>query len=73
MAYANFAIAAEYLMADYYTRLLEAGLVHGSVKGGVSAPPRRNKGRHRPGARRSSSLMPGGPAPLPEDFELSFK
>ena len=46
LAYANFAIAAEFLMADYYARLLKAGLVHGSANGATVA--RRNEGEHVP-------------------------
>ena len=45
LAYANFAIACEYLMADYYARLLKANLVHGSVRNGATVA-HRNEGEH---------------------------
>jgi hypothetical protein len=45
LAYANFAIACEYLMADYYARLLKAKIVHGSVRNGATVA-HRNDGEH---------------------------
>src|SRR6185437_1063627 len=45
LAYANFAIAAEYLMADYYGRVLKAGLLHGSPRNGATVA-RRNELEH---------------------------
>jgi hypothetical protein len=70
LAYANFAIAAEYLMADYYARLLKAELVHGSAKGGAVAA-RRNEGQH---AQAFAKLLTdaGQGAPAPEDFQFAW-
>ena len=70
LAYANFAIAAEYLMADYYARLLKAELVHGAAKGGATAA-RRNESQH---AQAFAKLLTdaGQGAPVAEDFQFAW-
>ena len=70
IAYANFAIAAEYLMADYYARVLKAGLLHGSARNGAVAA-RRNEGDHV--AALATLLADAGQTvPVAEDFEFAW-
>jgi len=70
LAYANFAIAGEYLMADYYARVLKAGLLRGSARNGASAA-HRNELEHV--AALTTLLTDAGQtAPLPEDFEFAW-
>jgi len=45
LAYANFAIACEYLMADYYARLVKARLLRGSARNGATVA-KRNEDEH---------------------------
>ena len=70
VAYANFGIAAEYLMADYYARILKAGLLHGSPRNGATAA-RRNEGDH---ATALATLLTdaGQTVPVGEDFEFAW-
>jgi hypothetical protein len=68
LAYANFAIAAEYLMADYYTRMLKAKLLHGSARNGA-ATARRNEAEHA-GALAMLLADAGQAVPLVEDFDF---
>jgi len=70
LAYANFAIAAEYLMADYYTRVLEAKLFRGSALEGATRA-RFNEGEH---AQALSTLLSdaGQSVPSAEDFEFAW-
>jgi hypothetical protein len=70
LAYANFANAAEYLMADYYARFLKADLVRGATKGGATAA-HRNESQH---AQAFAKLLTdaGQGAPAPEDFEFAW-
>jgi hypothetical protein len=70
LAYANFAIAAEYLMADFYAKALEAKLFHGSVREGATRA-HFNEGEH---ARALSTLLTdaGQPVPLQDDFEFPW-
>jgi Na+(H+)/acetate symporter ActP len=70
VAYANFAIACEYLMADYYARLLKAELVHGSVRSGATVA-RRNEGEH---VKAFAELLTdaGQSAPVAEDFAFAW-
>jgi hypothetical protein len=70
LAYANFAIAAEYLMADYYARILRAGLLHRSARNGATAA-RRNEQDHV--AALATLLTDAGQSvPVAEDFEFSW-
>jgi hypothetical protein len=70
LAYANFAIAAEYLMADYYARLLKADLVRGSARNGATVA-HRNEAAH---VTALGTLLTGAgqSVPLPEDFEFAW-
>jgi hypothetical protein len=70
LAYANFAIAAEYLMADYYTRLLKVRVLTGSARNGA-ATARRNEIEH---AAALATLLgdAGQTAPLAQDFEFTW-
>lgn len=70
LAYANFAIAAELLMADYYTRLLKAGLVHGSARNGA-ALAHRNEGEHQQAFARLL-VDAGQTVPVAEDFAFTW-
>jgi len=66
LAYANFAIACEYLTADYYARLLKAGLVHGSARNGATVA-HRNEGEHV--AAFATLLADAGQTvPIADDF-----
>jgi hypothetical protein len=67
LAYANFAIAAEYLMADYYVRILKAALLHGSARNGATVA-RRNERDH---VTALATLLTdaGQTVPAAEDFE----
>jgi hypothetical protein len=70
LAYANFAIAAEYLMADYYTRILKARLLHGSARNGATVS-RRNEREHI--AALATLLTDAGQSvPGADDFELTW-
>jgi hypothetical protein len=70
LAYANFAIAAEYLMADYYGRVLKAGLLHGSPQNGATVA-RRNELEHV--AALATLLADAGQSvPAAEDFEFAW-
>jgi hypothetical protein len=70
LAYANFAIAAEYLMADYYFRILKTGLLHGSARNGATVA-RRNEQDHV--AALATLLTDAGQAvPAAEDFEPTW-
>jgi hypothetical protein len=70
LAYANFAIACEYLMADYYRRILATGLLHGSARNGATTA-RRNEREHA--AALSTLLTDAGQSvPLAEDFEFAW-
>jgi hypothetical protein len=70
LAYANFAIAAEYLMADYYARILEAGLLHGSAQNGATVA-RRNEHDHV--AALTTLLTDAGQSvPVAEDFKPTW-
>jgi hypothetical protein len=70
LAYANFAIASEYLMADYYARLLKAGLVHGSARNAASVA-HRNEGEHV--AAFATLLADAGQtAPVADDFAFAW-
>jgi hypothetical protein len=70
LAYANFAIACEYLMADYYRRILAAGLLHGSARDGATTA-RRNEREHV--AALSTLLTDAAQSvPLAEDFEFAW-
>jgi Ferritin-like domain len=70
LAYANFAIACEYLMADYYARLLKASLVHGSVRSGATVA-QRNEGEH---VAAFATLLTGAgqTAPVADDFAFAW-
>jgi hypothetical protein len=68
LAYANFAIACEYLMADYYARLLKAGLVHGSVHAGATAA-QRNEGEH---VVALATLLTDAGQTVPEADDFAF-
>lgn len=68
LAYANFAIACEYLMADYYTRLLEARLVHGSARNGATVA-RRNESEH---VAAFAGLLADAGQTVPEADDFSF-
>jgi hypothetical protein len=70
LAYANFAIAAEYLMADYYARILKAGLLHGSARNGATVA-RRNEHDHVAALVRLLTDA-GQTVPSAEDFELTW-
>jgi hypothetical protein len=69
LAYANFAIACEYPMADYYARLLEAGLVHGSARNGATVA-HRNEGE-RVAAFATLLAGAGQTAPRADDFAFA--
>jgi hypothetical protein len=70
LAYANFAIAAEYLMADYYGRILKTGLLQGSARNGATVA-RRNEHDHV--AALATLLTDAGQTvPAAEDFELTW-
>ncbi len=70
IAYANFAIAAEYLMADYYARILKAGLLHGSARNGATVA-RRDEGAHV--AALATLLADAGQTvPIAEDFQFAW-
>jgi ferritin-like protein len=70
VAYANFAIACEYLMADYYARLLRAGLVHGSVRSGATVAC-RNEAEHLKGF--ATLLTDAGQSvPVADDFAFAW-
>ena len=70
LAYANFAIAAEYLMADYYARILKARLLHGSARNGATVA-RRNEHDHV--AALATLLTDAGQSvPAAEDFEPTW-
>jgi hypothetical protein len=70
LAYANFAIAAEYLMADYYVRILKAGLLHGSARNGATVA-RRNEHDHV--AALTTLLTDAGQTvPAADDFEFAW-
>jgi Ferritin-like domain len=70
LAYANFAIACEYLMADYYARLLKAGLVHGSARSGATVA-HRNEGEH---VKAFATLLTdvGQTVPVADDFAFAW-
>jgi Ferritin-like domain len=70
VAYANFAIAAEYLMADYYARILKADLLRGSARNGATVA-RRNESDHV--AALATLLADAGQTiPVADDFEFSW-
>jgi hypothetical protein len=70
LAYANFAIAAEYLMADYYAHVLKAGLLHGSARNGATVA-HRNETEHV--AALSTLLTDAGQSvPAADDFEFDW-
>ena len=70
VAYANFAIAAEYLMADYYARILTARLLHGSARNGATVA-RRNEQDHV--AALATLLADAGQTiPVAQDFEFAW-
>jgi hypothetical protein len=70
LAYANFAIACEYLMADYYSRVLQARLLHGSARNGAHVA-RRNEGEHV--AAFATLLTDASQAvPIAEDFSFAW-
>jgi hypothetical protein len=66
LAYANFAIACEYLMADYYACLLKAELVHGSARNGATVA-HRNEWEHVAAFARLLTDAGQG-VPAAEDF-----
>ena len=68
LAYANFAIACEYLMADYYARLLKAGVVHGSARNGATVA-RRNEGEH---VTAFAALLADAGQTVPEAGDFAF-
>ena len=70
VAYANLAIAAEYLMADYYDHLLKAGLVHGAARNGATVAG-RNEADH---VKALATLLTdaGQTVPVAEDFEFAW-
>jgi hypothetical protein len=70
LAYANFAIACEYLMADYYAHVLKAGLLRGSVRNGATVA-RRNEDEH---VTAFAALLAdaGQTVPLADDFAFSW-
>jgi ferritin-like protein len=70
VAYANFAIACELLMADYYARLLKTGLVHGSARSGATVA-RRNEGDH---VKAFTTLLTdaGQSVPVADDFAFAW-
>jgi hypothetical protein len=70
LAYANFAIAAEYLLADYYARILTAGLLHGSARSGATVA-RRNE-RDHVAALATLLTDAGQTVPAAEDFEPTW-
>jgi hypothetical protein len=70
LAYANFGIAAEYLMADYYARILDARLLRGSARNGASVA-RTNEHDHV--AAFATLLTDAGQTvPVVEDFEPTW-
>ena len=70
LAYANFAIAAELLMQDFYARALAAKLFVGTAKNGATHA-RFNEGEH---VKALSTLLTdaGQSVPLPEDFAFQW-
>ena len=68
LAYANFAIACEYLMSDYYARLLRAGLVHGSARNGATVA-HRNEGEH---VTAFATLLTGAGQTVPGADDFAF-
>jgi hypothetical protein len=70
LAYANFAIACEYLMVDYYARLLKAGLVHGSVRNGATVAHRNERGHISAFAGLLTDA--GQTVPVADDFAFAW-
>jgi hypothetical protein len=70
LAYANFAVAAEYLMAAYYAKTLEARLFRGSALEGARRA-RFNEGQH---VQALSTLLSDAAQSVPaaEDFEFAW-
>ena len=70
LAYANFAIAAEFLMQDFYARALAAKLFEGTAKNGATHA-RLNEGEH---VKALSTLLTdaGQSVPIAEDFAFQW-
>jgi hypothetical protein len=70
LAWANFAISCEYLMADYYARVLKADLLHGSARNGATVA-HRNEGEHV-AALATLLTEAGQTVPVADDFSFAW-
>jgi hypothetical protein len=70
LAYANFAIACEYLMADYYSRVLKADLLHGSARNGATVAYRNE--REHVTAFAALLTDAGQTVPVADDFSFAW-
>jgi rubrerythrin len=70
LAYANFGIAAELMLVDFYDRLAKAGRFQGQAQGAILRA-RANEAEHAT-ALTTIVVAAGQPAPVPEDFERTW-